>query len=565
MIKGYFTFVLHSHLPWVLGHGRWPHGTDWLNEAIAECYIPLLNKIIQLADEGYHPRLNIGITPILQEQLRSPILINEFEYYLKNKIEAADNDIKEFSKKGQKTFLQIAMMWRDYYLRISEDFKDKFKKDLLKSFSQLQKQGYIEIMTSAATHGYLPLLKNDRSVDAQINLGVQVYKKNFGQAPNGIWLPECAYRPSYKWTPPVGADKTSYNRKGVDEFLSKHNLEYFIIDSHLLKGGKAIGVYLARFKALKNLWQHFEKEFVEIKEDFEKSPYEIYLVSSNFQIKPVAVFSRDPETALQVWSGDSGYPGEAQYLDFHKKKFPGGLRYWCVTDPKIDLALKEIYNPDVVEDRVKTHARHFVSLVKKISTQYYEKKKRPIVICTPFDTELFGHWWFEGPNWLYYVLKFIEQDKEIELATGKTVLENLEHDKIISLPEGSWGEGGFHYIWLNQLNDWTWKRIYEAEDEFYSLYDKFVDSRNEKALRILKQLSRELLLLQSSDWQFLISTLSARDYAELRFRSHFENFKQLARMLKKEKIEPDKINFLKDLEIQDNCFEDLDLSIFKRK
>ena len=100
MTKGYFTFVLHSHLPWVLGHGRWPHGTDWLNEAIAECYIPLLNKIIQLADEGYHPRLNIGITPILQEQLRSPILINEFEYYLKNKIEAADNDIKEFSKKN---------------------------------------------------------------------------------------------------------------------------------------------------------------------------------------------------------------------------------------------------------------------------------------------------------------------------------------------------------------------------------------------------------------------------------------------------------------------------------
>ena len=563
MTKGYFTFVLHSHLPWVLGHGRWPHGTDWLNEATAECYIPLLNQIIKLVDEGYHPYLNIGITPILQEQLGSSGFSNEFEYYLRNKIEAADNDIKEFSKKGQKKFLPIAKMWKDYYIRINEDFSKKFGGNLLNSFCQLQNQGYIETMTSAATHGYLPLLKYDRSVDAQINLGVQVYKKNFGQAPNGIWLPECAYRPSYKWTPPVGDDKTSYNRKGIDEFLSKHNLEYFIIDSHLLKGGKAIGVYLARFKALGNLWQHFKKEFAEIKEDFAKSPYEVYLVSSNLQIKPVAIFTRDPETALQVWSGDLGYPGEPRYLDFHKKRYPGGLRYWCVTDSKIDLALKEIYNPDVVEDKIINHARHFVSLAKKISTQYYEENNRPALICTPFDTELFGHWWFEGPNWLYYVLKFIEEDNEIELATGKTILEKFGREKIISLPEGSWGEGGFHYIWLNQSNDWTWKRIYEAEDEFYSLYDKFVDSRDEKSVRILKQLSRELLLLQSSDWQFLISTWSARDYAELRFSRHFEKFNQLARMLKKGKFEPDEINFLKDIEKQDNCFADLDLSIFK--
>ncbi len=564
MTKGYITFVLHSHLPWVLGHGRWPHGTDWLNEAAAECYIPMLNQIVTLRERGYHPHLNIGITPILQEQLQSPKFIKEFEYYLKNKIETAESDIQEFSKKGQKKFLSVAKMWKNYYIQLDEHFKNKFRKNLIESFSQLQKQGHIEIITSAATHGYLPLLKYDRSVDAQIQLGIKVYESKFGQSPNGIWLPECAYRPSYKWTPPVGDQKFSYYRKGIDESLSKNNIEYFVIDSHLLKGGKAIGVYLARFKALKNLWRHFKKEFVEIKENFKKNPYEIYLVASNPQVRPVAILTRDPETALQVWSGDLGYPGESRYLDFHKKRFPGGLRYWCVTDPKIDLALKEIYEPDIVENKIEEHAQHFVSLLKKTSTHYFRDNNRPAFICAPFDTELFGHWWFEGPRWFYYVLKFIEEAREIELATGSMLLKQFEPDKIVSLPEGSWGEGGFHYIWLNHSTEWTWERIYEAEDIFYSLYDKFYNSHDKKIINFLKQLGRELLLLQSSDWQFLISAWSARDYAELRFSRHYENFKQLANILKGRKIAQDAISFLNDLEEQDSCFKDLDLSIFKK-
>ncbi len=563
MIKGYFTFVLHSHLPWVLGHGRWPHGTDWLNEATAECYIPLLNQLFMLREQGYHPHLNIGITPILQEQLKSPSFITEFDYYLKNKIAAAEKDVQEFSKKGQRNFFSVSKMWQDYYSQLYEDFQHKFKKDLIEAFSQLQKQGHIEIMTSAATHGYLPLLKYDRSVNAQIHLGREIYKTNFSQAPQGIWLPECAYRPAYKWTPPVGDRDHSYSRKGIDEFLSQNKIGYFIIDSHLLKGGKAIGVYLARFKALKNLWQHFKKEFIEIKEDFAKSPQEVYLVSSNPTIKPVAILTRDPTTALQVWSGDLGYPGDSGYLDFHKKRFPGGLRYWRVTDQKIDLALKEVYNPDHVEEKIKEHANHFVSLLKKTAQDYYEENKRPALICTPFDTELFGHWWFEGPRWIYYVLQLIEKDNELQSATGTMVLKQFEPDRIISLPEGSWGEGGFHYIWLNKWTEWTWERVYEAEDMFYSLYDTLSRSRDRKVISFLKQLGRELLLLQSSDWQFLISTWSARDYAELRFSRHFDNFKQIARILRSKKIGNNEMNILRGMEEQDSCFKDLDLSIFK--
>ena len=195
--------------------------------------------------------------------------------------------------------------------------------------------------------------------------------------------------------------------------------------------------------------------------------------------------------------------------------------------------------------------------------RHHQETGQPAFVCTPFDTELFGHWWFEGPRWLYYVLKYIEDDKEIALTTGSAILDKLKPDKIVSLPEGSWGEGGFHYIWLNKWTDWTWERIYEAEDTFYALYSRFSGSRDKRVVRILRQLGRELLLLQSSDWQFLISTWSARDYAELRFSRHFENFNQLARIFEKERIEQNDTNFLMDLEQQDNCFKDLTLTIFK--
>jgi 1,4-alpha-glucan branching enzyme len=564
--KSYFTFILHSHLPWVLGHGRWPHGTDWLNEAVAECYIPLLQQLFDLTSKGYHPHLTIGLTPILQEQLRSNVFPSEFQFYLDNKITAAEDDSKEFSHKGQSTLYAVAQMWHAFYINIKEEFNGSLRGDIISGFKKLQDNGYLEIITSAATHGYLPLIKHDRSINAQIQLGIQTYQTHFDKKPRGIWLPECAYRPSYEWTPPVGRKGEKYTRKGIDEFLSAHGLQYFVTDSHMLKGGKAIGVYLSRFKALKNLWQRFEKESVKAQTDVHKTPHDIYLVASDPSRTPVAVFTRDPKTALQVWSGDMGYPGESCYLDFHKKRFPGGLRYWSVTDPKIDMALKQIYTPHVTEEKIISHARHFVALLRDLAEQHYHQHNRPALICTPFDTELFGHWWFEGPRWLYHVLKIIEEDDMIELVTGSTAIEILEPEQVIALPEGSWGEGGFHYIWLNQWTEWTWKRLYEIEDEFYILYKRFRFSTDDMIISILKQLAREFLLLQSSDWQFLISTWSARDYAELRFSHHYENFQLLSSALvdySKDNHLPDSVKTLiTEISHQDNCFPHLDLAIF---
>jgi 1,4-alpha-glucan branching enzyme len=564
---GSFTFVLHSHLPYVIAHGKWPHGMDWLNEASAETYIPVLNVLNDLVEEGYSPKLTIGISPVLCEQLSDESFKREFSSYLETKIAAAENDIQEFSKHARKLLLQLAHMWKDYYGRIKSDFEERYNRDMISQFKKLQDAGHIEIITCAATHGYLPLLSQDTSVQAQIKQAVQSYTQSFGKPPQGIWLPECAYRPRYKWTPPVdtGLGRKSYLRKGVEEFLSENGIDYFIIDNALLKGGKAIGVYMDRFDALKTLWGQFQKEYSPRKEEIDKTPREVYLVGTEGK-KPVAIFTRDPDTGLQVWSGEWGYPGDGNYLDFHKKHFPGGHRYWKITSAKSDLADKWEYFPEDAQKRIPENASHYKDLIKSLLVDYQKKTKKKGIVCAPYDAELFGHWWFEGTQFLKLVLKSVADDPQIELTTCSSFLDEAKPTQVITIPEGSWGEGGYHYIWLNQWTQWTWKHIYEDEVRMQKLVQEFGHTEDDKLIHILKQLARELFLLQASDWQFLISTWSARDYAELRLSEHHQNFVRLAEMAEKygrgEWVDEGEWTFLGDLEARDSLFEDVNFKWF---
>jgi 1,4-alpha-glucan branching enzyme len=570
---GYFTFVLHSHLPYVLGYGLWPHGTDWLNEAVSETYIPLLNILNKLVEEGISPKITIGITPVLAEQLTSDEFTHELLKYLQNKIDAAIANQHEFKRFSQNHLYQLALFWQEYYTKIMADFKQRYNYNIIGEFRKLQDDGHIEIITSAATHGYLPLLSQDTSITAQIKQGILSYKRLFGITPKGFWLPECAYRPGYEWTPPVEITNyklqlpNAYIRKGIDELLADEGIDYFIIDTHLLKGGKTIGVYAERFEALKRLWQRFEKEYQIKPEDIEKSPYTVYLLNSGKKL--IAIFTRDPKTGLQVWSGQWGYPGDGWYLDFHKKHFPGGHRYWRVTSSKSDLADKFEYEPDKVEERIRENASHFKELVKSTLLDYYSHNQKSGIVVSPFDAELFGHWWFEGIRWLYYVLKWIEQDPDLSLTTCSEYLQHSPPEIVVSIPEGSWGEGGFHWIWLNEWTQWTWKYIYETEIIMQKLATEFINTSDETIQSILKQLAKQLLLLQASDWQFLISTWSARDYAEKRLVEHYEAFKRLEELLLKytqnAHIEQGLWNFLEFTKKRDILFKDIDYKWWVKK
>ena len=561
---GYFTFVLHSHLPYVIGHGRWPHGMDWLNEATAESYIPLLKVFNRLAAQGLTSGVTLGITPILAEMLAAATFRREFDEYLDRKIQAAREDLGTFEKLGERHFASLARMWEDHHRELLRAYREDFGQDLLKAFRGLMDQGVLEIITSAATHGYLPLLGRDTAVQAQVKQGVAAYRRHFGRDPKGFWLPECAYRPRYRWVPPLSDLATEpVLRKGVEEFLSENGLDYFFIDSHLLKGGRAIGVYKDRFEALERLWERFASQYQERPEEEDKSPYQVYLVSSAPESKrPEAVFTRDPKTGLQVWSGEWGYPGDGNYLDFHKKRYPGGLRYWQVTSAKADLADKQPYHPEWTTPRIHEQADHFVSMVVDLLTEFRQQHGRPGMVVAPYDTELIGHWWFEGPEWVYQVLSRFQAHTQVGLSPCSQLLKKAAPRHVISLPEGSWGEGGYHWIWLNEMNDWTWRHIYPAEQEMEELAQLYAGASDPRLIDLLKQCGRSLLLLESSDWQFLISTFSARDYAELRLVTHHDDFKRLAAMVRRYAAEGDlpqeDWNYFSLCRERDDIFPDLE-------
>ncbi len=565
---GSFVLVLHSHLPWVLNHGIWPHGMSWVNEAAAETYIPLLQELYKLIDDDYHPKLTIGITPVLCEMLRHPAFIDGFLGYLDERVTGALNDYDDFTEnKYEDGRIKLAKWWEEFYERVRDDFLHKFNRDVIGGFKKLQDDGLLDIITCGATHGYAPLLSKDTSINAQFKTAVDNYEMHFGRKPTGAWLPECAYRPGYRWRNPITDEE--YDRPGIEYFLAKNGLKYFFVDTALLLGGKSQGVYAARFPLLKELWKQFADQYEEIPTSFEKSQYEAYLVSTDPSTKsPVAFFTRDEKTGIVVWSGEHGYPGCAEYLDFHKKHWPSGNKYWKVTNAKLDLGAKMLYWPDDIPRKLDENAGHYVQLIKDILRDYREKNGTNGIVVAPYDCELFGHWWFEGNWWLARVLRWVEDDPAVELTNTRLFLEENPPNKVVQIIEGSWGQASSHWVWLNEWTTWTWEKVYECEAKSEEIMAKYKDSSDEHLIKILKQMARELLLLESSDWQFLITTWSARDYAENRIALHYENFNRLYDMASKygsgQHVDEGEWHFLGTLEVNDGIFKDIDLNPFAK-
>ncbi|HLJ59539.1 MAG TPA: 1,4-alpha-glucan branching protein domain-containing protein [bacterium] len=526
---GHLVFTLHTHLPFVLNHGRWPHGSDWLSEVTVECYLPLLRMLDRLADDDVDAAVTINISPILCEQLASVAFREEITAFLDQCLRSCEETRRHFSDTHEDTLAALCGHWRAVYEARRREFEE-MGGDLLARFRRLADRGAIELITTAATHGYFPLLSRDESLDLQLRTAVETHSRHFGRAPTGVWLPECAYRPRYQWTPPVGprSGKVRYRRRGVEELLAGHGLAYFFTDVHLVRGGQALSAYRDYFPRLRTVagpeGQFHRRE--------DRSPYLSYRVASRGGTGDAVSFVRDPETTLQVWSRDAGYPGDEWYLEFHKRHFPGGLRFWRVTHPKSDLADKQIYVPERARERTRAHAAHFTALVRSVLARHADEAGQAGVLCSPFDTELFGHWWHEGPTWLDHVLRGLAAEGVSATAAGTYHAEHRASGPI-TLLEGSWGEGGDHRVWLNKDTAWTWEMVYQAEEELWEFVSHTPWQRTPLLRRIVAQLGREMLLLQASDWQFLITTWAARNYAETRFAEHYADFTRLLELAKR--------------------------------
>jgi 1,4-alpha-glucan branching enzyme len=547
---GSFSFVFHSHIPYARQAGRWPHGEEWLHEAAAETYIPLLNALNDLKERGVQARLTISLTPILVEQLADEDIRRNFSDYLRKKIEAAEEDLPRFQEAGQPHLHYLAGYYRDWYRGILQSFEQRYAGNLVPAFRALQDAGILDILTCAATHAYLPLLSHDESIHLQLRTAVESYKRHFGRPPRGIWLPECAYRPAYF---------TDQNRErpGLEALLEAHGLSYFFAETHMIEGGLPVGVaageVIGPYGAVR---RRYVVPFSESRPPQPTTTFQPYYVTD----PQVTVLGRENRAGLQVWSAQWGYPGEYDYREFHKKDGRSGLQYWRVTGARVDLGGKDEYHPDWASFKAGQHADHFAHLVESLLQEYRDQSGRHGILCAMYDTELFGHWWFEGVDWIAGVLERLATSEQVELATVGGFLEAHPAETAIHLPEGSWGAGGNHFVWDNADNSWMWPIVHAAEQRMAQAVRKWPEATG-GARKALDQAARELVLLQASDWPFMITTGQAREYAITRFQQHVERFENL--MSGVERGSPD-TDLAQDLWERDKVFPEMDYRWFAR-
>jgi len=558
---GAFTFVLHSHLPYARLAGRWPHGEEWIHEAATETYIPLLKMLYDLKEEGIKFRLTLGLTPTLAEQLSDPLVLENLNLYLDSKVDAAKRDIEHFKQQNDIHLVTLAEWYVNLFEDVKRTFNERFASDIIGSFKQLQEEGYIEIFTSAATHAYLPLLAQDSAINGQVKTGIASYKRIFGCDPKAFWLPECGYRPAVKT-----AD--GKKRPGLEQFLAENGIEIFFSETHTITGGKPVGVasgdVIGPSGAVK-------RRYV-IPKDGE-TPQRLattnlpYYVSDSLagrsakEHSGVAVIGRNNNSGQQVWSADWGYPGDFDYREFYKKAGTSGLQYWRVTGDDVQLDLKDTYHPDWARYKIDQHAEHFAHLVGDLLREYHEETGEFGIVSSNYDTELFGHWWFEGVEWLGKVLRHFAATPEIEMTTASEYIQEHPPQAVLHLPEGSWGAGGTHFTWDNAETHWMWTSIGEAERRMEVLAANLQKPTKDE-LFVLNQAARELLLLQSSDWQSLITTGQAKEYAIQRFTQHLDRFNQLADSLDNSKPV---VTLAQELWEKDKIFPDIDYKWIKAR
>jgi 1,4-alpha-glucan branching enzyme len=515
------VLALHTHLPYVLNHGRWPHGSDWLCEATLDTYLPLLETLRSLAHDGIPAPVTLGITPVLANQLASPVFAAEMEAFFEQRLAACDEAPEALAASGEGNLLPLVSFWRTRVLRLRRLFQE-LGRDLIGALRSLEAAGRMEIIGSAATHGFLPLLARDESIRLQLAVGIAEHRRLFGRAPVGCWLPECAYRPRGPWHPWPTAPRAGL-RRGIEEHIADAGLRFFFVDAHTAGAGRPLNIYgdpagdpiVHAPLAASGLGST------------QRSPYQTYRIEQG-RAGAVAAFVRDPRTSMQVWSRHQGYPGDEWYLEFHKMRWPGGLKLWRVSGAGSDLGDKQPYDPAAASARARAHASHFADMVDGIAAA--EAGNRGAVVVAPFDTELFGHWWFEGPDFLGGVYRELAARRSpARPATAKRHLDDHPTRTAVRMPAGSWGANGDFSMWLGPRTAWTWERLWPLEERFWDAAPAALMSAS--ARDVLAQAAREMLLAQSSDWQFIISTGAAADYAEQRFQEHCAAAEQLVSAL----------------------------------
>ena len=522
---GYLSLVLHAHLPFV----RHPeHPTfleeDWLFEAITECYLPLITVLRKLAEDEVPCRLTLSISPPLAEMLDDSLLQTRYRLYLQSRMELVDQEVQR--TQHDLALQPLALMYRQLFRAASRLF-EHCQGNLLKAFRHLQDEGLIEIITCPATHAFMPFVSNEGARRAQLLIARETCEHHFGKSARGLWLAECGYEP------------------GLERLISETGFEYLVLDAHGLLFGNP------------------------------RPPAGIYAPVKTPE--GLTAFGRDLESSRQVWSSQGGYPGDADYREFYRDLgYDGnyeslrpylhsdgvrrnlGIKYHRVTGTG-DLGLRALYHRERALAKAAEHARHFVqSRVEQVVSLQWALGQSPVVV-SPYDAELFGHWWFEGPHFLDQLIRKAAFDQsQFKLAALSDLLEEYPSPACLQPAASSWGEQGYQQVWLNERTQWLYRHQHQAERWMVELANKFPNAAG-PLQRALNQAARELLLAQCSDWPFLISQQTAVPYAMRRFREHIHRFRQLREQIASQAIDE---GWLQTVESQDSLFPRLDYRVF---
>lgn len=533
MPDGYFSLILHAHLPFVR-HPEYPEflEEDWLYEAITEVYLPLIFIFSNLQRAGARPRLAINVSPPLSEMLADQLLQERYARHLQNLIALSEKELERTGREAAE-FVPAARMYHEH-LRESYDFwNDRLGRSVIRGFRELQEAGALEIITCGATHGFLPLMSTVEAQRAQVEVAVANYRKHFHRHPRGIWLPECAYQP------------------GVEDLLHASGIEYFVADTHAILYG---------------------------------DPRPRYGVHAPVRCpNGVAVFARDIETSQQVWSSLSGYPGDPVYREFYRdlgwdapyeyllphlhkdgERRHLGLKYHRITGRGVPMHEKIAYDPQLARSRAADHAGHFLGERMKQASRLRDLfGGRPPLTVSPYDAELYGHWWFEGPQFLDFFFRKLHWDQtQVAAISPGDYLDSGTPIQTQQPSASSWGEDGYYKVWLNEGTAWMYPHQHDAEARMTALANAHPEPPSALAHRALNQAARELLLAQSSDWAFQIYQGTTVEYAARRFRSHIRRFRMLVEEIESNQIDHERLS---EIECRDNIFPELDYRTYRSR
>ena len=537
MYKGYLCIILHAHLPYVR-HPEYDYFLEenWLYEAITETYIPLLDVFEKLINEGVDFRITLSLSPSLVEMFNDYLLRERYKRYVERLIELSEKE--GHRTKGDIHFEPIVKMYNQRFRRIKYLFEDVYKRDLTSAFKALQDTGRIEIITSTATHAFLPnLLIYPQAVRAQIKIAKEHFKKNFNRFPKGIWLPECGYAP------------------GIDRYLREEGIKFFFLDTHGVIYGRPL------------------------------PQYGVY--APVFCPSGVIAFGRDVETSRQVWSSTEGYPGDTHYRDFYRDigfdldceyikpyinpdgmRTYTGLKYYRITGRADN---KKPYDIAQAKKKAAEHASNFI-FNRGLQVDFLSDTLRlnsinffPVIVAT-YDAELFGHWWFEGIDWLDFILRET-QKKNVNFKTItpseyiKLFPSQYECLQTCQPSMSSWGHRGYNEVWLNSSNNYIYRHLHKMTNRMIYLADRFPEA-NGITRRALNQAARELLLSQHSDWAFMMNAGDATEYAKKRFTEHTARFNSLYKSIISKNIPK---RWLVEIENKDSIFADIDYRVYQSK